>query len=688
MTTFLPNRLNEYETYTYNIKMYIMDPRDFPRRDRAIKTGRAILIADNASVAKYNITNCEQIFTVGHGQVREALGNRFDLTIVEPNGVTLLSTIKTAARQLQINNHINAGYLIQIEFNGRKRNGVPHKFSQVFYYTGMITDFTFKVDEGGATYNIYLVESSADAYRYLTNRITGQITVEAQTVGEFFDKFETLLNESMLDEWVANPTASQYPMEFKFEFDQSTEDWRNWRFQVLDTPFETQGVEFIGLPGDNPSLQVIITNGSQITSVFNSVLQLTAEYKRILTDQKENSAKFARSSPERIVDNMEMDTFPVFMKVLSNIEYGPFDILTGDYSKRVVFKLKKYVVTDMVLDAELYKRGITNARVQSARINNMIERNYLRKRYDYIYTGRNTEILNFDMDFNFSYFQMLAQGEGWFGDARVQTPQLLNDRPEVQARLANIVDAVVRTRNATTQRNNIRNANVSDASAVGGFSEVDQILARERETLNNAIDANIKILQEEYGLTPDEISWNLRFAVDAVSAQDYAGSDNDERSATLKMGAVKFNLESSADFHTIEMEIRGDPYWMGKPNSFQQTARDNDELVDYETGSANFFLNVSFPTSGEDNAGRRKPSPDYQLSGVFKVINVINRFNNGQFVQYLKAVRDMGTNIPTVWEQLNNERNVSGALNNARQRQLAIDAAQTQEDAGLGIGPQ
>jgi len=105
----------------------------------------------------------------------------------------------------------------------------------------------------------------------------------------------------------------------------------------------------------------------------------------------------------------------------------------------------------------------------------------------------------------------------------------------------------------------------------------------------------------------------------------------------------------------------------GLPNSLYNQQRDVDEVVDYEAGAPSFFLQVNLPVSGEDNHGRRKPRPDYQLSGVYTVRNVISQFRDGQFIQYLSAVRDLATNVSTVWDLLSGDQDVIKGIKQARQ---------------------
>jgi hypothetical protein len=655
----------------------MVNPVNLNKLDGAIKDGSAILIADNSREARYNIGNLEQIFVVGHGAVREGVGNRFDMTINEPNGVTLLSAIKASSQQLGIGSHLHAGYIIAIEFNGRDANGVAKKFNQIFYYPVTIRAFDFKVTDGGAAYNINLIENSSSGYTYLNNVVKDQLTIVAQTVGEFVDIFESKINEAARRIWALDP-GSSYPDVYEFLFDDTTESWRNWRFQILDDPFAVSGNNFVSLvENGDPLLQVVINNGSNITSIFSQVLQLTAEYKRILVMQQGAGTTFMKETPSSDTGETGADSLPVFFKAISNVEYNRYDVLKGAYEKKIIFKIKAYTVSDEIISPKSYSQSITNPRIQSARINNLVANDLLRKRYEYYYTGHNTEVLELDLNFNYAYFSVTAHGNGAYGDVDLQSPQNLKDAEEVIGRL---IAQKTKLASQTSTLNRLQ----SDPSSAVDFGIVNALRRQIEQgvsAFNNLLTVNLQVLQDSYSLNTNSIDYPLRFATDVISDQDVLTSDNDRIGGALQFGAVKVNLENSADLVSMEIGIRGDPYWMGRPNSLLNQQRSNTELVDYEAGSHSFFLHVNLPTANEDSAGRRKPQPDYQISGLYTVRSVINRFQNGTFTQYLGTVRDLATNVSTVWDQLAGDTTAIDAIDTARQQTLARNIAQENEDA-------
>ena len=113
----------------------------------------------------------------------------------------------------------------------------------------------------------------------------------------------------------------------------------------------------------------------------------------------------------------------------------------------------------------------------------------------------------------------------------------------------------------------------------------------------------------------------------------------------LKIGAITESMSrGSNDMFMIELAIRGDPFWLGNPSSVSSmgSRKDIDEsLADFEIGEPAFYLRVNFPHAMEDSTGRRPPHPDFMMSGLFVVISVVSKYENGVFTQYLEAKREL-----------------------------------------------
>jgi hypothetical protein len=680
--TYLPNALNVYDTYTYNLKMYMIRPGGITDFEKELTPDSSVLIVDNASQSQYNMNSLEQQFVVGHNKVRNTFANTFTIMIAEPNGVTLLDTIRRASNQLGIMNHLNAMYVIQIEFNGRVESGAVRKHSQVFYYPVTIIDFQFKVDAGGANYNIMAIENSTSAYSYLNNVIKNQITIEAGTVGEFFKMFVDAANESAEDS-IKYSSDQIYPDSVSVEFDESISNWLDWEFQALNDE-NTQGhANIISVNGDggNPKLQITVTNGSNITDLVTTILGLTAEYKNILLH---GNNKFSRDSPDKNATH-DLSEFPVFHKVVASVTYGEYDFFRGMYTKIMAYKVVPYVVADEIISPTEYRNSIVQAGIQAKRVQNLIDSKLLRKRYDYIYTGKNTEVIEFDIKIDRAYYAVVPYGDGRTGDADVWSPK--------KADTKDIVGQKVAIGKSNAQLDSARRA-LAQATTLVEKKTAGAAIG----VLGTRIEAAVTVLRDEVrslgstlsedGISPSDISALMRFSSDVISDDDAAGSDTDNKGGKLKFGAVQVNLENSADLITIELGIRGDPYWMGRPNSFYASSlRDDDDLADYERGSNGFFLHCALPTSHEDGNGRRKPNVEYEISGHYTVRDVISKFSNGQFVMYLNAVRDLGTNTAIAINALDKPKTGSGGVGSTTDVKVIDPATAAEEARKLTRGP-
>jgi hypothetical protein len=682
--TYLQNQLNQYETYTYNIQLYMIPPDTAALLDQNISAGRAVLIADNARLAQYNISDLEQLFVVGHNKVRSAFANRFNMTIQEPNGVTLLDTIRKAASRLGIVNHIRALYLIKIEFNGRLSDGKPKKHPQVFYWPIQIRQLQFQVTEGGTTYHIEAIENSTSAYTYLSNVLKDQITIEAETVGEFFDTFVQTANQSAREAIIFS-TDAIYNDEIRIEFDPSIESWRQWKFQALLEVTTQGGVNIISVgAGTQLKLQTTVSNGSSITDVVSMILGQTKEYKNVLTNV--NGQESMRETPdgETLVT---LENLPIFHKVIANVEYGPYDILRGEYQKIITYRIVPYIISDEPVSSIAYNQSVADATIQRLRIENLKRNNLLRKRYDYLFTGKNTEVLELDIRFDRAYYYVTPYGNGRFGDPNVQTPIQSKDRATVLARFKEIADQRQQIANLERQRASVPSSIPAAIQRGGSIGEsIIQDFASQIRGLTVTFRNNVRNLEkqllEDYNMSPENVALAMRFAQDVISDDQIASSDDDNRGGRLKFGALQTNIENASDMVQIELGIRGDPYWLGKPNSFYNSSLQNDdELANFERGLQSFFLRINLPNPVEDTAGRRKPSPEYEVTGLYTVRDVIARYQNGQFTMHLNAVRDLVTNPVVALNDIERNDPRSENSNSARRRQNRIDNAQEQENA-------
>lgn len=622
--SYLPNPLNNYAIYSYNIAIYMINPTNLGNIPNITNK---VLIADNSKKAEYNIQSMEQTNTVGNDIVRASYSNRFDIVITEPNGVTFFSKIVESAQLLGIPNHLKAMYLVEITFPARDTQNRPTKYPTKFYYPVTFVDVAATIDKGGSVYTILAYESSTMAYTYLAKTTQSSLTFSGSTVGEVISEMEKKLNEAEQTLWLTDFNAI-YKNEYTITFDDDTQDWANWQIESI-----SQEVNPNYNSTDNQKLNFHLHSGTDITQFIGTILKSTVEYKKIPAF----NGGFIRENPNEPATT-GASKIPYTYKVVADVENLEFDILRLDYQKRINFKIKKHLATGLVVDPQYLNKTINSPNEQQSRISQFRNSGLLRKRYDYIFTGKNTEVINLDIKLNYTYYSMTPLAGGQLLHDKLK--QIAGNSTEtIRDKILSLKDKISVTATAL--------ANVSPQVDAGINNRLRIELNRQIAEFENVVS---QISEEDIRKT---LSPLVSFNRDIVDTSKINTSTDVVGNSELMIGSVNGNIETSGDLIEIEIQIKGDPYWLGKPNSFYDM-NVSDDLADYELGGNMFYLRLNLPTQ-ETLAGRRIVQPDYTLSGLYRVINVTNQFRNGQFVQFLKAYRD--TNVQTELVSSNLERN-------------------------------
>ena len=154
------------------------------------------------------------------------------------------------------------------------------------------------------------------------------------------------------------------------------------------------------------------------------------------------------------------------------------------------------------------------------------------------------------------------------------------------------------------------------------------------------------LTNESLGKSQDPVSQNLKFHSENFSSLSTQGPDKgfDGEYAAVRLGAVELNANSLKDLLDINITVRGDPYWLGHDGK-----ETNDEFIG---GGPCLFLNVNIPTYSENEDITAKTSPDFNIVGLYRIIQVQSIFANGQWEMRLQGYRDLNTNIAMIYKDL------------------------------------
>ena len=252
---------------------------------------------------------------------------------------------------------------------------------------------------------------------------------------------------------------------------------------------------------------------------------------------------------------------------------------TGENPKVYVYAVVPYKVHSSVFSGTSQPSvGLEKRKKQAA------------KRYDYIYTGKNDDIIDFDINFNNAFYNALQPNINGSGDAK----NVARD-----------------SANASTPETYVP----ADGNTEGsGFSDPSTL-----EDVNNSGTGG--------------------------------GGGGGVESPAVKVSRM-FNdaiVNSAVDMITMDLTVLGDPYYLADSGlgnySSPAAARGytSDGSMDYQRSEVEVDVNFRTPIDYNDDGGmtfpQRGTEPVGQFSGLYKVLTVQNTFSGGKFTQVLSLLR-------------------------------------------------
>ncbi len=557
--------------------------------------------------------------------------NATDVTfeVVEPYsmGVFLQACELAARKNNWPNGYLNAVFLVTIEFVGFDDNGDPITIPNTTRNIPItIKDIAMTVKHGGARYTVKGHPSNElpldNNYRLfeVDIAVSGKTVQEVLQTGEF--SLQTVLNKRLQEfaEKEKSPTAFDeivivFPKvdnsnvlegegqdsngsatsqgttqvitvsrnDSASNLIQDTETLNEIGLSEMDFDNTTSGESKVNKQNDvqeDPkkpvarnkvvydakTRQFIYSQGTSIINAISSILINSKYCKNALETNK--------------VDEIGMVNW---FRIETQVDYQtPKEGNIGNNSqpKLLIFKIVPYKAHSEKSSApSALVKGYDKLKSEAAKV------------YDYIYTGRNTEVLNFEIEFKQAFFNTVAS------DQNKQNKQTFNSGQY----------------SATTQSNTA--PKTPDNTPV----------AKEVLSGNDRAGKNLKVDPNDGGTTAE-----------------------DHKTLIAKQFQRALN-ESETDLVTATMTIMGDPYFLADSGlgnfSNRGSGRFNvtdTNAMDYQSGEVDIIINFRTPLDYDQDTGIMSFGDTEivdQFSGLYKVNFVTHRFQRGKFTQELKLQR-------------------------------------------------
>jgi hypothetical protein len=657
----LMNPLHEYPSYTYNLSLHMLTGQEFiDLLETQQYQARRVLIA---SAGRYNNSAGSDQFvraprfqedfyfeslnmeTVIQPTERNRNTNALtcDFTIIEPYGFTLIDRLLKTSQDVGSKNYLDMPYLLQIDFfamnNAGEITGILGNLTKRIPIRMLNMEST--ITERGAEYHIKAVVYGQAAFGEIYGTTRAGFQVTGSTVGSFFqsDKLteaqttrmerqagdKVVFNQAMngsisggrragaddfitvdsyaaaLNNWqqaLKKENKIEYPDVYKFEFDPDIAKAKfviNTLLNHQDTAFTPResaqriSDQYLSNSGrakgmlDQERQSFTINAGTAVDRVIDYIVRNST----YILDQlviPENYKKGADYEAELKANDKPL----MWWKIVPKVKLQEFDKIRNTYSKEITYYVKKYKMKNLPLD--FGPRGIEH---------------YPAKVYNYIYTGKNVDILDFELKFNMTFYTVATA----YRSALVEVNPVPADGEDMKDKNADGYQGGSQgsTTAGTTVAPIQTHPLVADtrSRATGAAVTAEQVAATDLENyvLSRAegemIQVDLKILGDPHFIKQDDVFYPPEFTADLNEASDTANTPD-------------VRLTPNGSIRTDDGQI---------------------------------FVNLNFrtPTDINEADGLIKFSDENltrsSFSGLYRILTVTNHFKDGQFTQQLTLVR-------------------------------------------------
>jgi hypothetical protein len=722
--------------HTYYARWTLVHPNHASKLDPRM----GIVIAETATTGRFLISDITWDTMVNpNSDSMTAYGTTGEMKIQEPLAMSLYDYIRAAAFQVGVENHLDARFLLEIEilaedFLAEKNKETPFKY--IWPIMILASDVKGSLSDKGSEYSFKFVHMAGHSQTDMVQPIKETLTIDA--VEKLQDYFTGLQKELERREFKYaegrqkagsgsapggnNPAASdQYHDEYHFILEPRLE-----KFTLTSDGKSGKGVQGAWtnvIPWVTKQYSVTARPGTTIIQQINTVLSCTNEIAELLPGKLKPMSSDAAGSSERSAKNIKDQAGEIyqFFRVETYNVHKAYDYIRGRYAVKHIFLIyladqpNMYHYPDEI---DILNQLSNKDKVQM-KLNKYIKNGLLQKIYYYNYTGLNTDILRVDLQFNQAYmlpsFPVLWADRGQTGPGAMNLQNYSKQiNPFAHSDNMGVRNAVNQLRHAASkmaqqvremlnEKGELKDNSSENRQRYKALKEYQafyekelqkretELSAREKEASKNlnTINSRTDLLNSLKRSYAEDI--NFKEILDRYLEINYPGlrprmePDNITPLADItkipnqQLMEKIFSVQlAPKDLVQLELEIIGDPYWLGVPNLLTQgksgldkielPSKNGEELrakinkvmpkIDTEwnnkkpvwgdygvaqwyKGSSLIYFYNQIPDSEFTEDDMLKFNPNDQIQGIYVVVTVTNEFKNGKWTQKLKTIKDL-----------------------------------------------
>lgn len=463
-TDFRPNVLDFFDSYTYHWKLFITSLPSAYSGD-VLRSENQTIIAESG-VSDLTIDNVElQGITTPSIESGTGTQTTIKFEIFEPAGAGLLDKLFYEAVALGHGNWLVMPVYLQLDFKGRVpetsesvATGSPGPLSGLrWVWPIKITDAKAKVSEIGTKYEFSAVKYDELAQSNSYFSLQHNITLDSiESFGQTMKNLEDKLN---LDQYVKLIDNYSIPDVYKIVVDPVLE---NIPLILTDKARHTmRNADYVKFDKKTASF----TAGTSIDKIVDTLLGNSEHYQKQLpaAETRNGEAKDAESAP----------TLRKLWRIVTESRPIGYDFMRQDNAVEVTIFITEYNLGLVETDAN---QTAQKSEVSKKRFKDYLTKGILKKQYNYIFTGLNDQILNLDLNMNFSFAAALSRFGGVYYESGIgdKGPKNNEDAKEQIEKLNKQVSETIRFVNSAGANAKDSDKRIAEATAALNKSVLDE----------------------------------------------------------------------------------------------------------------------------------------------------------------------------------------------------------------------
>ena len=726
---FLPNFLDNFDVVTYHWKLFITSTEN-AAAGTVLTLANQVIIAESG-VSELTIDKIEMhAFATPTVETGVGTATSIKFEIVEPAGASLIDQLYYQSLALGVGNFMTMPMFIQLSFRGRDpisgetvtQGSASGLDAYSWVWPISIGNVKANVTEVGTRYEFETIPydnlaQSNTVFSLKNIAVLNKLT----TFGQAMKDLQTKLNADAYEQLIENYNVSDT---FQIIVDPILEKI------LLENPDKDKSSSRASDYIDFGKKTATFPQGASIDSIVNSLLVSTDTFQKAM-----QNAQTSAATPNP--SNVETDQMKKLWRIITETKPIKYDQLRQDNAKAYTIYIVEYGLG--VADVSSAQTGQTpdTKTASIKRFNEYIQKNILNKRYDYIFTGLNDQIIHLDLNMDFAYQAAVARFGGNYNDSALrdkgvkqkdmdqytrvtkqlaETLQWINNAPPGTDTTSKIqqTQAAINTLNLGASTTTIANRyttilnNAKPANKTNLTNQSAPISYNSDGTINNSTaQASLASAQSQAQsnaqTTPifvSDVNTHSQASAAADKAQQALGKGklrpipyvetNQEKSVgsgiepASNPGRARASsifsqalYQSMGSLQDIKMTVKGDPYWL-----FPQPINPYQSALLYKSnmspaaaialiknytkpptsslnsvvnifGSDNFIiLRFRTPRTFNVTVGLNDPTPSSEpydevetFSGIYKVIELVSKFEMGKFTQELHCILDPVINL-------------------------------------------